>query len=164
MFDLYQHTKRRKITDGKPVKVTNSIISRNCGTKLQARRFKQHSSGLERLPPELLESIFFFSLNISLPRASPLLSTALSTEHIFKGYSARVLFSAFCYRGWEYPIENRSGWNEEDLASARSHALNCRWMTPERFDKLHSVFLEQEQERFNEDTQNKHKKVRRLLL
>lgn len=41
-------------------------------------------SMLEALPVEIIEQIFFNCLNLNLPRASPVLATALSREHLYK--------------------------------------------------------------------------------
>ena len=41
-------------------------------------------SNLESLPVELIEKIFLYSLNTNLPRASPHLAAALSSEQIYR--------------------------------------------------------------------------------
>lgn len=40
-------------------------------------------ASLERLPTELLEKIFLFSLNFDLPRSSPIIGSKLSNHHIY---------------------------------------------------------------------------------
>ena len=41
-------------------------------------------STLEALPVDILEKIFFYSLNVNLPRASPYLATILSNERVYR--------------------------------------------------------------------------------
>lgn len=44
---------------------------------------KRKMAALEKLPAELLLHIFFYSLNLDLPRASPVIAGKLSDEHTF---------------------------------------------------------------------------------
>jgi hypothetical protein len=48
-------------------------------------------SPLERLPTELIERIFFFCMNLDLPRSSPVIGGKLSSEVIY----LRSVISAF---------------------------------------------------------------------
>jgi hypothetical protein len=54
---------------------------------------------LEALPRELIEHIFLHSLNLNLPRASPVLAAALSREHIYK----LLIILAFWDDPWDEP-------------------------------------------------------------
>ena len=45
---------------------------------------KQKMSSLGRLPTELLEKIFLYSLNMELPRSSPVLGGKLSSAAVYK--------------------------------------------------------------------------------
>lgn len=48
-------------------------------------------SPLERLPTEILEQIFFHSMNFDLPRSSPVIGWKLSSEAVYN----RTIISAF---------------------------------------------------------------------
>lgn len=48
-------------------------------------------SNLEKLPMELLENIFIFSMNLDLPRASPVIAGKLSSEIVY----SQTILSAF---------------------------------------------------------------------
>lgn len=93
-------------------------------------------SRLERLPPELLERIFFHSLSINLPRSSPHIAGVLSKRIIYK-WLIRLAFSS------TNPSSRHGFFTEDFLPSpldfwALSNAertqlqqdiLTCRWST-----------------------------------
>ncbi|KAI4116459.1 MAG: hypothetical protein LQ338_007711 [Usnochroma carphineum] len=79
-------------------------------------------SRLESLPTELLESIFLYSQDVSLPRASLALGKALSSRHV-KHKLLRSLLTDVDVE--EAPIfsEGASG-----IAKLQSKLLKCRWL------------------------------------
>jgi len=52
-------------------------------TSLKSLTAKRMMTTFERLPTELLEKIFFYSLNFNLPRSSPIIGVRLSNQHIY---------------------------------------------------------------------------------
>jgi hypothetical protein len=44
---------------------------------------KRKMCALEKLPTELLEAVFFYCMNLSLPRASPIIGAKLSSERVY---------------------------------------------------------------------------------
>jgi hypothetical protein len=76
-------------------------------------------SRLESLPVELVEIIFFYDLNINLPRASPLLAAKLSSERIYR--TLIILAFGYC----DHKIK-------PSVASLQSAIVGCRWLTSER--------------------------------
>jgi hypothetical protein len=54
-------------------------------------------SNLEKLPTELLVAIFFYSMNMDLPRSSPVIGGKLSNEVVY----TRIVIAAFGPT-WEY--------------------------------------------------------------
>jgi hypothetical protein len=52
-------------------------------TSLKSLTAKRIITAFERLPTELLEKIFFYSLNFNLPRSSPIIGVKLSNQHIY---------------------------------------------------------------------------------
>jgi hypothetical protein len=60
-------------------------------------------SNLEKLPTELLERVFFYCLNIDLPRSSPVIGGKLSSETVYM----RTIIAAFGVTwSWGYSIRN----------------------------------------------------------
>ncbi|KAL1999102.1 hypothetical protein VTN02DRAFT_5050 [Thermoascus thermophilus] len=109
------------------------------------RQRKSRLSRLECLPVELIEKIFLYSLEVNLPRASPVLAAALSRERIYRAF----ILLAF----WEDSpaAEDASDESESRTAIARtmrpldyspldseqrralqSAVLRCRWCTVDR--------------------------------
>ena len=82
---------------------------------------------LEQLPTELLEAIFLYDLNLSLPQASPIIGSKLASKHV----KTQVLFrvcSAATLR--TYPSEQATLFPAMiDHAEAQSAILRMRWMT-----------------------------------
>lgn len=52
--------------------------------KRHHRHAQKQLSQLERLPVELIEKIFLYSLNVNLPRSSPSLAATVSSERIYR--------------------------------------------------------------------------------
>jgi len=82
------------------------------------------ASALERLPTELLESIFFLCLNISLPQASPVIGQALASKHVKSQLVLRVLSS-----GHTDEPPNTPGKLVQEQAELQSAILRTKWMT-----------------------------------
>ena len=82
---------------------------------------------LEKLPTELLETIFLYDLNLSLPQASPIIGSKLASKHV----KTQVLFrvcSAVTPR--TYSSEPATLFPAMmDHAEAQSAILRMRWMT-----------------------------------
>ena len=55
-------------------------------------------SSLEKLPTELLERVFFYCLNLDLPRSSPVIGGKLSSESVY----TRTIHDAFdeTWKSW----------------------------------------------------------------
>lgn len=96
-------------------------------------------SMLEALPVEIIEQIFFYSLNVNLPRASPVLAAALSSERI---YGLLILLA-----GWDDPPSGNPGSKEMDRILApldyvkltlaertelQEAVFGCNWCTMDR--------------------------------
>ncbi|EPE26673.1 hypothetical protein GLAREA_02586 [Glarea lozoyensis ATCC 20868] len=64
---------------------------------LKSLKSRRKMSLLERLPTELLETVYLYALNINLPRASPIISGKLSSELIYH----KTVIAAFGPT-WEY--------------------------------------------------------------
>ncbi|KAL8945993.1 MAG: hypothetical protein Q9222_007552 [Ikaeria aurantiellina] len=76
-------------------------------------------SGLEYLPVEIIESIFFYCLEFNLPRASLKLGRALSSTHI-KNSVLRIIVKD--------PYEqNLLGRQPGEIGEMQSALLRCRW-------------------------------------
>ena len=74
----------------------------------------RHISTLENLPVELLETIFFLSLNISLPQASNIIGQALASKHV----KAQLVYRYFS-----------TNFSEAAYVDLQSAILRTRWMT-----------------------------------
>lgn len=92
-------------------------------------------SALEQLPVELIQQIFFHSLEVNMPRASNHLKRVLSTEGIF---AALILFAYFDDDGAS-PVETKRFLPGEyrilsslDKIRLQEGILSCRWCTYER--------------------------------
>lgn len=74
-------------------------------------------STLESLPTELLESIFLYSLDVNLPRASLTLGKALSSTHV----KHKIL---------QFLLTSRRGPGQDRwlLGKLQSQLLTCRWL------------------------------------
>ncbi len=78
---------------------------------------------LEGLPQELLEMIFFYSMNINLPRASQSLGRQLSSHHVTMEFTMRSFF---------YTVDHRANIRSRQVTSdpqLQSDILSCRFFT-----------------------------------
>jgi len=132
--------------------------SRPCNTTKSTPRRRQHRtkapSAIELLPTEILANIFSYTCNLNFPRASPILATKLTGEHIYHEFCKR-LFCSFelpalplrfvrdpgihRYRCYSVSLDE-----EKDLVRYRTMALTCRWMTLERFKRYRNEILTEE--------------------
>ena len=82
---------------------------------------------LEQLPTELLETIYLYNLNLSLPQASPIIGSKLASKHVKTQTLFRVCSAATLRT---YPSEQATLFpNMIDHAEAQSTILRMRWMT-----------------------------------
>lgn len=97
-------------------------------------------SSLERLPTELIEIIFLESLNINLPRSSPLLGSALSSFHV----KSKLFFKAFASVGdVDLVHENLfTSYRISEFAQFQSSILECKWMTLDFLKQYKPVYFE----------------------
>ena len=117
----------------------------NAYNQFQTRKAHNLSlSNLECLPVELIEKIFLYSLNVNLPRCSPSLQAALSSERVYRV----LILLAF----WRDPLGQGQGQgngtgkgnetvarilrpldyvplDEEERRVLQSTVLRCRWCT-----------------------------------
>lgn len=110
--------------------------------KKSRRRPARMLSSLERLPTELLENIFFQCLNINLPRASPVLSCALSSFHV----KSQLLFRAFS-SDQGYGLQHSEELidilgTKREVAKLQSSILPLRWMTLAFLRQCTPIFFE----------------------
>lgn len=105
-------------------------------------------SKLEQLPTEILEHIFLYSLNVSLPRSSPLIGGKLASQHTYRIFSLEIFHGYKDNYGNRYTIDRRLG-DPKVLAKARKEALQCRWMTGTFFGTLREAGIKAEQARIN---------------
>ncbi|KAG2418863.1 hypothetical protein HFD88_001965 [Aspergillus terreus] len=107
---------------------------------------KKKLSRLERLPVELIEKIFLYSLNVNLPRCSPSLAAVASSERIYRalillafwnddnatstGVSSTSASSAGVFRILR-PLEYVP-LGQDDRRSLQTSILSCRWCTLDR--------------------------------
>lgn len=94
----------------------------------------QFLSSLERLPVELLENIFFYCLNPSLPQSSIALSQKLNSKRVKSQLVLRTLSSP---KSFEYPCAVSDIFPTlQEQAKAQSAILRLRWATLPFFRQL----------------------------
>lgn len=90
-------------------------------------------SDLEKLPTEILETIFLFCLNLDLPNASPVIAGKLSSAMVYN----KTIVAAFgpTWERWHgrerNRLQKRDGGSEDDGQNPilQSAILRCRWAT-----------------------------------
>lgn len=91
-------------------------------------------SDLEKVPVEILETIFLFCLNLNLPNASPVISGKLSSSIVYN----KTIIAAFgptweMWHGRERNrLQKRDGTGPDDPGQdpiLQSSILRCRWAT-----------------------------------
>jgi len=96
---------------------------------------------LERLPTELLQHIFLQSLNLNLPRASPILNSALSGPHV-KMLLVFKVFSSDSSRALEHSTELLNILDtKQEIAKLQTAILRLKWMTLDFLHQCIRVFL-----------------------
>ncbi|KAL8923694.1 MAG: hypothetical protein Q9208_004446 [Pyrenodesmia sp. 3 TL-2023] len=102
---------------------------------------------LEDLPPELIEMIFFESLNLSLPKASPRLGNALSSPKIKIKLVSTAFSSNTYWRINHYDQISSKLWTghprSTDIAMGKlqSDILSCRWANWDFMKSYYEDFL-----------------------
>lgn len=98
------------------------------------------SSPLERLPTEILEMVFMYSLNLSLPRSSPLLGKRLASNHL-KTRLYLLLFPSenSQLRNIEYLFSILG--TEDAIGNLQSELLAIKWATPAFVRSLTELFV-----------------------
>lgn len=140
------HVQPRK---GRPVKKTPSDLSDSQAKSAALVKLQRYHaaearkaatelskmSALERLPVELIQQIFFYALEVNLPRSSARLREVLSTDAIF---NSLVLFAYFDSNG-SSPVETRHFLPGEyrvltcmEKVQLQESIFTCRWCTYER--------------------------------
>ncbi|KAK5019003.1 arsenicals resistance [Cryomyces antarcticus] len=107
--------------------VTNSIFSK--------RRKTAPLSRLEWLPTEIIQTIFFYSLNIDLPRSSYRIAAQLSSQYVYSRLLVRALYDppndhddAIAELRVTTPDPRSKELREAD-ATLQTRLFTCRWMT-----------------------------------
>ncbi|KAI5303357.1 hypothetical protein KEM56_007637 [Ascosphaera pollenicola] len=128
--NLSAHLKRRRVEGGEAS--LPEIIK-------ERKRKTSRLSGLETLPPELIEQIFLHCLECNLPFASPYIGAILSREVIYR-LLIRVAFcrpptacyDLFFYKKRPSPQVNLDRLGDEEIGSIQYGILKARWFTIER--------------------------------
>lgn len=143
------HGSNTKRPGGRPLKRTSElkpprIVQRQqekfLHQKLMAEmadsRQPEQLSHLEALPVELIQQIFFYSLEVNMPRATPHIAKVLSNSSI---YSALILFAYFEHDNAN-PVEEQlflpAKYREislEDKIRLQNGILGCRWCSLDLF-------------------------------
>lgn len=96
---------------------------------------------LQGLPVELLEMIFLYSMNISLPRASPILGSRLSSH---------TVITEFVIRSFYQTVDHKTNYRDREVTSdpgVQSQLLACRFFNWDFFRayvaKAHTSFIKQ---------------------
>ncbi|TKA64090.1 hypothetical protein B0A49_07843 [Cryomyces minteri] len=92
-------------------------------------------SRLEQLPTEIIQTIFFYSLNIDLPRSSYHIAAQLSSQYVYSRLLVRALYDppdnhdgAIAEPRVTTP-DPRSEEVRETDATLQTRLFTCRWMT-----------------------------------
>ncbi|KAJ5376564.1 hypothetical protein N7509_013450 [Penicillium cosmopolitanum] len=106
------------------------------------------TSRLESLPIEVLQLIFLHSLEINLPRSSPILSTALSSQLLYT-WLIRLAFSSnnpgsrdnFFTTDFLPPPLDFWSLGTEERASLQTALLSCKWCTLPLFRRCQREYV-----------------------
>lgn len=134
-------------------KPSNKTIPTSKPPSKRQRRTRTLSS-LELLPAEIIANIFSYTCNINFPRASPILASKLTGEHIYNQFCKR-LFCSFELPALSPLFMRKSGVHryrcyvgsldeEKDLVRYREMAFTCKWMTVDRFTKYRYEIIQAE--------------------
>ncbi|KAF9891347.1 hypothetical protein FE257_004202 [Aspergillus nanangensis] len=83
----------RHSSQSRSIKRVRIITKQSKSLRQKGRR---HLSNLERLPVELIEKIFLYSLNVNLPRCSNVLAAAVSSERIYRALILLAFWDDSC--------------------------------------------------------------------
>ncbi|KAH7116770.1 hypothetical protein B0J11DRAFT_537515 [Dendryphion nanum] len=84
---------------------------------------------LQGIPQEILEIIFLYSMNVSLPRASPDLGRKLSSRAVCMEFTLRTFFGSVNYRKAHKLKRSYLRCQEEGSEILQSELLTCRFFT-----------------------------------
>ncbi|KAF8859383.1 hypothetical protein BDZ45DRAFT_673336 [Acephala macrosclerotiorum] len=134
-----------KRPSGRPFKLADpneesqiAASSEPSSKKLKKRSMKnmksrRKMSDLEKLPTEILETVFLFCMNLGLPKSSPIIAAKLSSQTVYN----KTILEAFGptwerwhgrERNWLQKRNAQPGDSEEDPV-LQSAVLRCRWAT-----------------------------------
>jgi len=113
-----------------PASSTPSFAASVAPSRKRKRRERELSQ-LEQLPTEILQDIFWYSVNLDLPLASPGLQSQLSGQHVYTTHTSRVFAPVLGQ-------ETQSAVSEEDV-SAAARLISCKFFTWDFF----KVWLEE---------------------
>ena len=102
-------------------------LRRHTTDTLQLTAYTRFTSHLERLPVELLESIFFYCLNVSLPQASFVIGQKLASMRVKTHLVFNVLSTP--NSSDDPSAATDSVHTLQEQAKAQSAVLRLRWMT-----------------------------------
>ncbi|KAG6239194.1 hypothetical protein E4U23_007856 [Claviceps purpurea] len=123
----------KRSLSGTPNSPPNCKKTKQTPPSVSARCSSRSGLSLQDLPVELLESIFLYSMNLALPRSSPLLGAKLSAKVTL----SRVFMATF-HDNWEWSFREYEGgiypdWEERDVeeldeeASTQFTLLSMPW-------------------------------------
>lgn len=91
---------------------TRSVTAAQQRQKLAIEKANNRTlSTIERLPVELLEKIFIYSLNVNFARSSPYLAAAVSNERVYR----LLILLAFWDNDERYDCDYNPVWDEDVL-------------------------------------------------
>jgi hypothetical protein len=117
------------IEDPEDVVAAESKRVKRIHRSLKHLKSRRKMSMLERLPTELLERVFLFSMNLDLPRTSPILAGKLSSDYVY----TRTVMNAFDsvwspqYEWLKYGNDEEGPKFDDMDANLQSAILRCRW-------------------------------------
>lgn len=143
----------RPLMSPEEIQTSSRSRSRQRERVLTPRLSKSRSPGckklsiLESLPVELVEKIFLYSLNVNLPRASPVLRAAVSREPVYRVLIILALWKDTTdWPAYEYqnrddvtiprilrPLDYHSPLDEDERGELQRSVLRCKWCT---FDRI----------------------------
>jgi hypothetical protein len=137
---------QQRRTPGRPLKApTSNAVSQSSASSTPSTRkakkrtlenikSKRKMSLLERLPTEILETVFLYCLNLELPRASPVIAGKLSSEIVY----LHTILSAFgpTWEKWHgrEKIPQTNGNNDQD-------SVDMAFEGDPKFQVRHSFFF-----------------------
>lgn len=125
--ELHKRQHKRAASSVPPTSVPQKLARRDCD--VSAKKTSYAASPLERLPTEILEMIFLYSLNLSLPRASPALGKCLASNHMKTNLFLLIFPSEGPdLRNMDYLLGILG--TEDSIGNLQSDILALKWATP----------------------------------